>query len=222
MSDDKLSTPSAHGASAAAASLSRDELHLDEEELSTIEHLAENHYTGRITKFELKELVRVYRSRLNHAAASEGASPEAVTYTPVDLDPYEPTESYTDAHTPPISDTPSEPVAWLITFADGSHALDFTPEEADETIEHAIRAGATKRPLYARPDTPSASRSVNPPDALPEGFVAVPREPTREMHEAARDWSAKKYGKPIGNEASLECYRAMISASPAPSTEDEK
>lgn len=46
------------------------------------------------------------------------------------------------------------------------------------------------------------------------GFKIVPAEPTQTMHEAARDWSAKKYGKPIGSDASDGCYRAMLSASP--------
>ncbi|WP_445505033.1 hypothetical protein [Microvirga sp. G4-2] len=49
-------------------------------------------------------------------------------------------------------------------------------------------------------------------------MVMVPREPTEEMQNAARDWSYKKYGKPIGGEASRECYRAMIAAAPSPPT----
>ena len=45
------------------------------------------------------------------------------------------------------------------------------------------------------------------------GFVVVPKEPTEEMHNAARDWSAWKYGKPIGIDASDGCYKAMLAAS---------
>lgn len=47
-----------------------------------------------------------------------------------------------------------------------------------------------------------------------EDWVMVPKEPTEAMHDAARDWSAKKFGKPIGMDASLGCYRAMLSAAP--------
>src|SRR5690606_16778235 len=53
------------------------------------------------------------------------------------------------------------------------------------------------------------------PPAVPEGWVLVPKDPTEEMHDAARDWSAKKYGKPIGTDASDGCYRAMLAAAPA-------
>ncbi|RYG84124.1 MAG: hypothetical protein EON59_13465 [Alphaproteobacteria bacterium] len=45
--------------------------------------------------------------------------------------------------------------------------------------------------------------------------VVVPREPTEAMLRAARDWSAAKYGKPIGNDGAIGCYRAMISQAPA-------
>lgn len=45
-------------------------------------------------------------------------------------------------------------------------------------------------------------------------LVAVPREPTEAMHNAARDWSAAKYGKPIGIDASAGCWRAMLAAAP--------
>jgi hypothetical protein len=54
------------------------------------------------------------------------------------------------------------------------------------------------------------------PEGGPEGFVLVPLEPTEAMHNAARDWSYAKYGKPIGLDASEGCYRAMIEARPAP------
>lgn len=39
-------------------------------------------------------------------------------------------------------------------------------------------------------------------------------EPTKEMLEAARDWSYKKYGKAIGNDDATGCYKAMIAATP--------
>ena len=42
----------------------------------------------------------------------------------------------------------------------------------------------------------------------------VPVEPTDEMLNAARDWSAAKYGKPIGNDAAIGCFQAMLAAVP--------
>lgn len=48
--------------------------------------------------------------------------------------------------------------------------------------------------------------------AVQEGFVVVPKEPTEKMLNAARDWSADKYGKPVGNDGSRGCYQSMISA----------
>lgn len=50
--------------------------------------------------------------------------------------------------------------------------------------------------------------------APPKGWVAVPKEPTEEMHNAARDWSLKKYGQGIGIDASDGVYKAMLSAAP--------
>jgi len=45
--------------------------------------------------------------------------------------------------------------------------------------------------------------------------VMLPKEATEEMLRAARDWSIKKYGKPIGSEAAIGCYAAMLAAPPA-------
>ena len=42
-----------------------------------------------------------------------------------------------------------------------------------------------------------------------EGLVIVPKEPTERMLNDARDWSRKKYGKPIGNDAARGCWAAM-------------
>ena len=39
-------------------------------------------------------------------------------------------------------------------------------------------------------------------------------EPTEAMLVAARDWSYKKYGKPIGNDAATGCWKAMLAAAP--------
>ena len=46
------------------------------------------------------------------------------------------------------------------------------------------------------------------------GLRVVPVEATEEMHNAARDWSYAKYGKPIGFDASRGCYDAMLTAAP--------
>lgn len=52
--------------------------------------------------------------------------------------------------------------------------------------------------------------------------VEAMREPTQEMHDQARDWSAAKYGKPIGSDASAGCWRSMISgALPGPLGDDQ-
>jgi hypothetical protein len=42
------------------------------------------------------------------------------------------------------------------------------------------------------------------------GYAVAPEEPTEAMHDAARDWSIKKYGAAIGIDASQGCYRAML------------
>lgn len=47
------------------------------------------------------------------------------------------------------------------------------------------------------------------------GMAVVPVEPSEAMHDAARDWSRAKYGKPIGIDASKGCWAAMLSASPS-------
>ena len=51
--------------------------------------------------------------------------------------------------------------------------------------------------------------------------LAVPCEATEEQHDAARDWSHAKYGKPIGFDASRGCWTAMLAAAPDPTKEPE-
>ena len=48
-------------------------------------------------------------------------------------------------------------------------------------------------------------------DSTPS-LVVVPREPTTAMLMAARDWSAARYGKPIGDDAARGCWAAMLGA----------
>lgn len=49
---------------------------------------------------------------------------------------------------------------------------------------------------------------------LPEidAILAEAERPSEGMLIAARDWSQSKYGKPIGNDAAIGCFGAMIRA----------
>lgn len=42
--------------------------------------------------------------------------------------------------------------------------------------------------------------------------ITAMREPTEAMRDAARDWSEKKFGKPIGSDASDGCFNVQIDA----------
>ena len=46
------------------------------------------------------------------------------------------------------------------------------------------------------------------------GFAIVPKECTTEMLESVRDWSYKKYGKPVGNDGARGCHAALLAAAP--------
>jgi hypothetical protein len=46
--------------------------------------------------------------------------------------------------------------------------------------------------------------------------ITAMREPTEGMLVAARDWSYKKYGQPIGNDAAIGCFSSMIDAAGQP------
>lgn len=48
-------------------------------------------------------------------------------------------------------------------------------------------------------------------------LVAKSRAPTEEMLNAARDWSVKKFGIGIGNDAAIGCWQAMYDAAPTES-----
>jgi len=47
-----------------------------------------------------------------------------------------------------------------------------------------------------------------------------PVEPTKEMLDAARDWSYKKYGKAMGDDAAIGCWKAMQVVAAQPSVPD--
>jgi hypothetical protein len=49
-------------------------------------------------------------------------------------------------------------------------------------------------------------------ERITRAAIEALREPTEEMHHAARDWSYGKYGKPIGFDASEGCWKSMIDA----------
>lgn len=52
--------------------------------------------------------------------------------------------------------------------------------------------------------------------ALPKQPFFSPERPTQSMLDAARDWSYKKYGQAIGNDAAIGCWNAMLKAAPEP------
>lgn len=52
--------------------------------------------------------------------------------------------------------------------------------------------------------------SVRKAQAVPEGFVLMPKEPTQAMLDSARDWSIKKYGKAVGNDGASICNLGNI------------
>ena len=66
-----------------------------------------------------------------------------------------------------------------------------------------------------------ASIRYNCTKCLCNGLVNVAQPPaagmvpTEAMLIAARDWSQKKYGKPIGDDAAIGCWNAMSAAAPA-------
>jgi hypothetical protein len=51
------------------------------------------------------------------------------------------------------------------------------------------------------------------PEQFPDEPQTLPMQPTESMLNAARDWSIKKYGRGIGNDAAIGCWQAMLCAS---------
>lgn len=60
----------------------------------------------------------------------------------------------------------------------------------------------------------NACRAAMLAQPVSQGYKLVPVEPTEDMQIAAREWSRRKYGRPIGSDASIGCYRAMLAKSP--------
>ena len=84
-----------------------------------------------------------------------------------------------------VSEEAEGPVAWVSDHMQVTFWREVTP--------------GTK--LYAAPPAPPSQ----------PGAVSVP---TDAMLIAARDWSYAKYGKPIGDEAAIGCWNAMLAAAP--------
>ena len=60
----------------------------------------------------------------------------------------------------------------------------------------------------------NACRAAMLAQPVSQGYKLVPVEPTEDMQIAAREWSRRKYGRPIGSDASIGCYEAMLAAAP--------
>lgn len=110
-----------------------------------------------------------------------------------------------------------EPVAWRFREYDTvekghSRIWQVTISHAD--MEVYKRYGAIIEPLYAAPVEQAAKVQPAVP-AVGSALVAKPRNPTEEMLNAARDWSVKKYGIGIGNDAAIGCWQSMHDAAPA-------
>lgn len=95
-----------------------------------------------------------------------------------------------------------------------------------DTKEQAIATWNTRH-LAERPGDAVAKLVCNqcggPVRVTPGGLIvsATPAEPARGTVEvepteamliAARDWSDKKFGRPIGNDAAIGCWKAMLAA----------
>ena len=73
--------------------------------------------------------------------------------------------------------------------------------------------GVLRGPLYGLEEGfVILSTATQQAEAVQPGYVLVPVEPTEAMLLSARDWSATKYGKPIGDDAAKGCWGAMVAA----------
>jgi hypothetical protein len=85
-----------------------------------------------------------------------------------------------------------------------------------EIIERVARALC--RAAGHSPDDPTKTGELRwmfwRSDAI--AAITAMREPTDGMLVAARDWSYKKYGQPIGNDAAIGCFSSMIDAAGQP------
>ena len=116
-----------------------------------------------------------------------------------------PDEEFIPLYTHPSPPVKQEPIGYL-------HANELSYIDAKSGTKEELYAYDYTIPLYAAPVPQTHTKQ--PLEMAPEGFQIVPKEPTEEMHHAARDWSVEKYGKAIGSEASHGCYQAMLAAAP--------
>jgi hypothetical protein len=91
--------------------------------------------------------------------------------------------------------------------------------EMEERVARAIHGEFVR--LQPRPDDwptwgaliaegHQGAHRVSDTRALARAVLIELRKPTEAMLIAARDWSYAKYGKPIGNDAAIGCWQAMI------------
>jgi len=83
------------------------------------------------------------------------------------------------------------------------------PQALPQGVEDAIHGALTRHGDICRNLTDDLISSVS---SAISGMAIVPVEPTEAMLVAARDWSHKKYSKPIGNDAAQGCWKAMLAA----------
>jgi len=87
------------------------------------------------------------------------------------------------------------------------------PQDVDEFI--AANCGYHHDPREKRADKDGFVLHIHPADlrAWMAGHERAKIDPDQAMLDAARDWSYKKYGRPIGNDAAIGCWQSMLTAS---------
>ena len=73
----------------------------------------------------------------------------------------------------------------------------------------AVKLNRSKTCKYPSPEY----ASVDDLRAWMAGHERAKIDPDQAMLDAARDWSYKKYGRPIGNDAAIGCWQSMLTAS---------
>ena len=112
-------------------------------------------------------------------------------------------------HRAPLSDTS------IITFATrllAAYLAERGGEAAARTIERVTNTGYSYVKALSHDIPANTDLFLAPQPPIPEGMALVPIEPTEAMLNYARDWSRKKYGQSIGNDAATGCWEAMINA----------
>lgn len=99
-----------------------------------------------------------------------------------------------------------------VSKENGSDTPDWILAEFLRDSLKSLDSAGNKRSQWYGGKPLSAHLAAQPVAA--EGFVVVPVEPTEEMLNAARDWSAAKFGKPVGNDGAKGCWHSMLTARP--------